>query len=88
MELWKYANMKIWKYENAGWVLKTLGISIFAYFHTFTIASASAEAAHDIVIYGSSPAAISAAVQAVRMGESEYVVGGNFLFHGQEITIA
>ena len=38
------------------------------------IAATSAETTHDIVIYGSSPAAISAAVQAKRMGKSAVIV--------------
>ena len=75
MKLWNCGNVKKWKYGNAGWVLKSLGICILAYLHTSTIAyCVSAEAAHDIVIYGSSPAAISAAVQAKRMGASAVIV--------------
>lgn len=33
--------MKLWKYGNVGWVLKALGIFIFAYWHTSTFAYSS-----------------------------------------------
>ena len=39
-----------------------------------SVSAFSAEISRDIVIYGSSPAAISAAVQAKRMGKSAVVV--------------
>ena len=40
----------------------------------FALAAGAAETARDIVIYGSSPAAIAAAVQAKRMGMTAVVV--------------
>ena len=54
--------MKMWKMAT----LATLA--------TFATSAYCAETASDIVIYGSSPAAISAAVQAGRMGKSAVVV--------------
>ena len=48
------------------WVLVLATVAIFSHCAAF--------AAHDIVIYGSSPAAISAAVQAGRMGKSAVIV--------------
>ena len=79
MKMWKCGIMKLWKYGNgrasrlASHALTALGVCIFSYFHTSTVAY-SAETTCDIVIYGSSPAAISAAVQAGRMGKSAVVV--------------
>ena len=65
-------NMKMWKYPVPdpipNWRLATLVLATLAIF------SHSSFAAHDIVIYGSSPAAISAAVQAKRMGRSAVIV--------------
>ena len=64
-------NVKLWKYPVSrsniqlaavGWIS---GICLFAH---------CAETTSDIVIYGSSPAAISAAVQAKRMGRSAVIV--------------
>ncbi len=49
-------------------------ICMLACLHAFAFACCAADVATDIVIYGSSPAAISAAVQAKRMGASAVIV--------------
>lgn len=51
---------------------KVLGLVALLFFSTF--AYCATDVAHDIVIYGSSPAAISAAVQAKRMGKRAVIV--------------
>ena len=52
--------------------LRALVVSVISYLHVFTFACSAVT--YDIVIYGSSSAAISAAVQAKRMGKSAVVV--------------
>ena len=73
--------MKLWKYEN-GRVPRLVSRSLaalcactLAYSSSVALAKEGCpETTSDIVIYGSSPAAISAAVQAGRMGKSAVIV--------------
>ena len=73
--------MKLWKYENGrvpclvSRSLAALCACTLAYSPSVALAKEDRpETTSDIVIYGSSPAAISAAVQAGRMGKSAVVV--------------
>ena len=56
------------KKETNAWILKALGVCLLSPL------AYCAETQRDIVIYGSSPAALSAAVQAKRMGKTAVVV--------------
>lgn len=73
-------NVKTWKCENVANNQHQLPIGKWQHWKMATLATfaafacCAAESAHDIVIYGSSPAAISAAVQAKRMGKSAVIV--------------